>query len=194
MKIKDWNRFQHFKDRRPPWIKLYRDLLEDPDWHELDPVCAKILVGLWLLASEDNDQKGHLPSVRKIAFRLRLEEVVVRQALTKLSHYVILDDDEMISGRYQVDAPETETETETEAKPRTKKKPAFVKPTVNEVAEFATEKKLAINATKFWNYYEANGWKVGRNKMKDWKAAVRNWASNDYNQSSSNVEQREVAI
>ena len=35
-RIKGWVKFQHFKDRRPPWIKLYRDILEDPDWHDLD--------------------------------------------------------------------------------------------------------------------------------------------------------------
>ena len=33
-RIRNFDKFQHFKDRRPPWIKLYRDLLEDLDWHE----------------------------------------------------------------------------------------------------------------------------------------------------------------
>jgi hypothetical protein len=35
-----------------------------------------------------------------------------------------------------------------------------------------------IEAQRFWDYYESNGWKVGRNPMKDWKAAVRNWQRN----------------
>lgn len=115
-KIKGWDKFQHFKDRRPPWIKLYRDILDDPDWHELDGDTAKALVALWLLASEDEEQKGALPDVRRIAFRLRISEKQAKQTLTKLSHWLIQDDINVISARYQDDAPERageETEGET---------------------------------------------------------------------------------
>lgn len=59
------------------------------------------------------------------------------------------------------------------------KKAQFVKPTVVEIYEYACEKlndKDALAFTeKFHAHYEANGWKVGRNQMKDWKAAVRKW-------------------
>lgn len=110
IKIKGWAKFQHFKDRRPPWIKLYRDILEDPDWHDLDGDTAKILVALWLIASEDEDQDGKLPDSRRLAFRLRVSEAKVNQALTKLSHWLERDDIDVISTGYQVDAPETESE------------------------------------------------------------------------------------
>ena len=113
-RIKGWVKFQHFKDRRPPWIKLYRDILEDPDWHDLDGDTAKILVALWLLASEDEEQEGKLPDARRLAFRLRIPESKVNQALTKLSHWLERDDIDVISSGYQSDAPETETETESE--------------------------------------------------------------------------------
>ena len=106
-RIKGWTKFQHFKDRRPPWIKLYRDILEDPDWHELDGDTAKILVSLWLIASEDLD--GRLPDLRRLAFRLRIKESQLKQALTKLDHWLDRDDIGAISERYQSDAPETET-------------------------------------------------------------------------------------
>jgi hypothetical protein len=59
------------------------------------------------------------------------------------------------------------------------KKQAFKKPTVVEIYDYACEKlsdKDALAFTeKFHAHYEANGWKVGRNPMKDWKAAVRKW-------------------
>jgi hypothetical protein len=113
-RIKGWSKFQHFKDRRPPWVKLYRDILEDPDWHELDGDAAKALVALWLIASEDDEQEGKLPELRKLAFRLRISESKTIQTLTKLKHWLIHDDIDLISARYQDDAPETETETETE--------------------------------------------------------------------------------
>jgi DNA repair ATPase RecN len=59
------------------------------------------------------------------------------------------------------------------------KKSLFKKPTVVEIYDYACEKlsdKDALAFTeKFHAHYEANGWKVGRNAMKDWKAAVRKW-------------------
>ena len=51
----------------------------------------------------------------------------------------------------------------------------FVKPTLEEVQAYITEKGLNVNAEKFIDYYESNGWKVGRNPMKDWKATARRW-------------------
>lgn len=111
-RIKGWVKFQHFKDRRPPWIKLYRDILEDPDWHDLDGDTAKILVALWLLASEDEEQEGKLPDARRLAFRLRIPETKVNQALTKLSHWLERDDIGVISSGYQSDAPEKRRDRE----------------------------------------------------------------------------------
>jgi len=59
------------------------------------------------------------------------------------------------------------------------KKQPFKKPTVVEIYEYACEKLSNEDALKFTEkfhaHYEANGWKVGRNAMKDWKAAVRKW-------------------
>ena len=55
----------------------------------------------------------------------------------------------------------------------------FVKPTLEEVRDYCNEKHYNVNPEHFIDYYESNGWKVGRNSMKDWKAAVRNWARRD---------------
>lgn len=58
-----------------------------------------------------------------------------------------------------------------------KKEKKFVKPTIDEVKAYVDEYKYRINVEKFYSHYESNGWKVGRNPMKDWKASVRYWAS-----------------
>lgn len=110
-RIKDWHKFQHFKDRRPPWVKLYRDLLDDIEWHELEPKAAKALVMIWLIASEND---GELPVMKTLAFRLRCTESAAVEICTKLSHWLDQDGTNLISGRYQGDRPEQETETETE--------------------------------------------------------------------------------
>lgn len=52
----------------------------------------------------------------------------------------------------------------------------FVPPTVEEVERFCTENNIDINAQEFVDYYTSNGWKVGKNPMRDWKASVRTWA------------------
>ena len=109
--IKNWNRFQHFKNRKPPWIKLYRDLLDDPNWNRLDGTSAKVLVMLWLLASE---KEGNLPDIPTLAFRLRMNEAQIKKAIADLSPWLRQDDINMISSRYQHDTPERETEGEEE--------------------------------------------------------------------------------
>jgi hypothetical protein len=113
MQIRNWKKFQHFKDRKPPWVKLYRDILDDLDWHELDATASKVLIMCWLIASEDD---GRLPPVKTLAFRLRMSEKQTNDCLNKLSHWLEQDDISVISDRYQSDSLETETETETETK------------------------------------------------------------------------------
>lgn len=54
-------------------------------------------------------------------------------------------------------------------------KEKFCKPTIEELKEFTKEHNLKIDEEYFLDYYNSNGWLVGKNKMKDWKATVRNW-------------------
>ena len=79
------------------------------EWHKLDGQSAKVLVMLWLIASEGG---GKLPAAAELAFRLRMPEKQVESIVSKLSHWLGRDDIGAISGRYQDDLPETETETE----------------------------------------------------------------------------------
>lgn len=84
-RVKNWERFQQYKDRRPPWIKLYRDLLDDRDWFSLDGESSKRLILIWLIASEYN---GFLPDNRKLAFRLRCTIQEIEQTLLNLSGWL----------------------------------------------------------------------------------------------------------
>lgn len=54
----------------------------------------------------------------------------------------------------------------------------FKKPTVQEVNEYCIERNNSVNPESFIDFYESNGWKVGKNPMKDWKACVRTWEKN----------------
>lgn len=54
----------------------------------------------------------------------------------------------------------------------------FTPPTVEEVRTYCRERQNMVDPQRFVDYYTANGWMVGKNKMKDWKAAVRTWEQN----------------
>ena len=177
MKIKNWTKFQHFKDRRPPWVKLYRDILDDIEWHELDPLAAKVLVMLWLIASEDD---GRIPDTKTLAFRLRLTEVKTKEVVIKLSHWLEQDDINVISERYQHDPLETETETETETK---KEKKALGKRLANDFSfpleweQFCKETRPELSPVKTFDQFK-DYWiaQAGQKGVKlDWFATWRNW-------------------
>ena len=67
----------------------------------------------------------------------------------------------------------------------------FKKPTLEEVQAYCKERKSSISAEYFYDYYESNGWKVGKNPMKDWKATVRRWELREQS-NSKNSQQPEL--
>ena len=175
MKIKNWTKFQHFKDRRPPWVKLYRDILDDIEWHELDPLAAKVLVMLWLIASEND---GRIPDTKTLAFRLRLTEVKTKEVVIKLSHWLEHDDISVISNGYQVDLLETERETEKE-----KEKKALGKRLANDFSfpleweQFCQQTRPELSPVKTFDQFK-DYWiaQAGQKGVKlDWFATWRNW-------------------
>ena len=72
----------------------------------------------------------------------------------------------------------------------------FLPPTISEVKEYCEKRKNGINPEQFVNFYQSKGWMIGKNKMKDWKAAVRTWEiqnrkNNGNNQTTDNSKFRD---
>lgn len=67
----------------------------------------------------------------------------------------------------------------------------FVPPSLQEVIEYCNERNKGVDPERWFNFYQAKGWMVGKNKMKDWKAAVRTWerdkGGSDGNNRTSNT-------
>ena len=85
----------------------------------------------------------------------------------------------------RVDIPNTNNNqilniTKDEVEPINKGAKNFKKPTIDEVAAYCQERGNSVDPEHFIDHYEANGWKVGKNPMKDWKATVRTWERNSY--------------
>ena len=118
---RNWRAFQHYKQRRPPWIRLHRTLLDDFEFASL-PVEAKALAPLlWLLASEESDGMI-LADTERLAFRFRWPEGLLEGAVDKLiahDFFEVLAGDAasastLLASRKQNVTTETEAEAETE--------------------------------------------------------------------------------
>ena len=78
--------------------------------------------------------------------------------------------------------PDIDIEKEIEIDIDKEKKPLkrFTAPSLEDVKAYCEARKNNVDAERFIDYYTANGWKVGKNPMKDWRAAVRSWERNDF--------------
>ena len=107
------------------------------------------------------------------------------------------------NSKTNVSVPEEEGEEERDIKKNIKKKVAkFQPPSVAEVEVYCKERGNNVDAQRFVDYYTANGWMVGKNPMKDWKAAVRTWernsgsrtATSDRSHSSIDIDEVEAML
>lgn len=78
---------------------------------------------------------------------------------------------------YDVDV---DVDVENKEKSKPEKKARFARPSFQDVSDYCHEKGYVFDTNRFYDYYESNGWMVGKNPMKDWKAAVRSWASREH--------------
>src|SRR5512139_846058 len=111
---KNWSEFQHYKDRKPAWIKLHRSLLDDYEFACL-PLASRALAPLlWLLASEYED--GEITcGDDALAFRLRMSVKDFRTALKPLiEHGFFTSDSTLLADCKRGASPEKERETEKE--------------------------------------------------------------------------------
>jgi len=73
-----------------------------------------------------------------------------------------------------------------------KKSKRFKKPTLDELEHYCIERQNRVDIQKFYNFYESNGWKVGKNPMKDWRASVRGWERNSFDDKKQSKTQSQL--
>lgn len=170
IKIIGWSSHQSYKDRRPPWIRLHRNMLDNYEFHIMSVNARALLPMLWLLASEDEDPTSGMiqDDYKKIAFRLRCNEKEIRSAVEECSNSGFLQViekqpciesvHESLRNRNQTVTPETETETETKS--------------------ILSENKFLNNQfSEFWEIY---GMKVGKDKsQKSYNKAIKSGVSHE---------------
>ena len=183
---KNWEKFQHYKHRSPPWIKLHRDILDDYDWWSLPIASRAIAPCLWLLASCEEDGAFNA-SPEKLAFRFRMTEKDIQLAIKPLiekGYFVYASD--VLAPCYQ----DAMSEKSREEKEKEKEK-NFIPP-LNEklLKEWISvrKKKNAVVITELvWNglVREANklGWSYEQAVTycceKGWVSLDANWVVKD---------------
>lgn len=185
LSVKNWAEFQHYKDRNPPWIKLHNTLLEDYDFECLQDASKGHLLSIWMLASRTGNQIPNDAAWigRKIGAStpVDIDELlasgflVLNQPLQEAEQGA----SKAIAGCKQSAIPE---QSRGEGEQSGSKRTLFDPPQQSEVFTYMIEKGLDsiqanVESVKFWNYYESNGWKVGKNKMSKWKSSASGWLS-----------------
>jgi hypothetical protein len=74
-----------------------------------------------------------------------------------------------------LDSADSVVSSNTRVKKTEKTEPKFTRPALEEVKNYCLGRKNDVDAVRFFDFYESKGWMVGKNKMKDWRAAVRTW-------------------
>ena len=140
MRIRNWDKFQHYKPmhskykKQMTWLKLYGgDILNDIDWFELSDTNKAIYIELLCLASQNH---GNLPDLKTIAFRLRRSKDQLQKALDDLTHWI----EDGIYSVYTMPIPEEEKEKEKEK---------------------SKQKKDYLTDTDFQKFWKAYDYKVG---------------------------------
>ena len=176
------------------WIKLHKTL-KDWEWYD-DHNATRLLVHLLLSVNyEDKTWKGQtikagscVTSWENLAKEIGLSVKQTRTAMAKLeaskevARYTT-NKWQAISlvkwDKLQVECGKEGKQQGTQratTKEYKEIKNIFTRPSVEEINAYCLDKNLNLNAQTFIDYYDSNGWKVGKNNMKDWKATVRRWA------------------
>lgn len=146
---------------------------------------------IYMLDIQNFIGKGSSEADRKREYRQRIEtdrtnvQTNLRQISDKSTPEIEIELEKDI---------EIEKKIHSSAKSTTTKRKRFEKPTLSQITQYCLERNNNVNAEQFYDYYESNGWKVGKNSMKDWKACVRTWERNGYDKQIKKKNNKQDAL
>ena len=144
----------------------------------------------WCYMSKDtmaNDLDLSKQAVLNIITKLVEKELIVKNPATKHLRIASVFLDYLNDYKKFTDGKETllersknftETGKKTLPNNNTNNKNTFIRPTAEQINEYSKEIGFTLDGSQFIDHYEARGWLIGKNPMKDWKAAVRTWKRN----------------
>lgn len=176
LRVKNWDKWQSYrKDRgQPPWIKIHRRILRNPEWVSLSDAERGQLVSIWLLAADrDGELPGDAAIIQKLCFMNKAPNIKKFQELQFLENDGCQDDAKVTPTRRQHDSPKAETkaEAETEAETARARARPLTPPQEIEFVEYFTANGYDTDvALRAYRGYAAADWHDSRgNKIKSWK-------------------------
>ena len=183
--IINWEKYQHYKDRNPPWIKLYHSLLDNYEYSCLQDDSKLLLLSFYMLASRKNNKIPYdlewIKSKLMLSHDVNIDDLVT-YGFIEINEYCKQDDSNVIAICKQNACLETETETETDIcqKLKFKRKVSIPKNIhlTTAMTDYANRKRWLLDPAeefdRFVSYHKANG-----SKYSDWYAAWQKWVQND---------------
>lgn len=166
--IKNWDEFQHYKDRNPPWIKFYHSLLDDYSYACLRDDSKLLLISLYLLAAKTGNKIPY--DLKWIQSKAMLNKKIKLQPLLDAG-FIYLNgfDSHEIAGCKQDDS--LRREEKRERRGESEKREKFTPPILDDVLGYFKEKGYDLKiAKKAFEYYNTADWKDGNGKkVKNWK-------------------------
>ena len=175
--VKNWSEFQHYKDRNPPWIKLHNHLLDDYEFEMLGDAAKGHLLCIWMLASRT---KNEMPLDDKwITKKIGASTKVNLEALINAG-FLVVEHDASTPLHNETQLATVSVPSEEKSRGETEKSRVdsgrFSPPLdIDTVAYFESKGSTAIEAEKFWLFYDSKNWMVGKSKMKKWESAASGW-------------------
>jgi len=146
----------------------------------------------------DGDSKAFIPDFIEFQYgkELNRQNPAHRSVIDRLEYYNLMG---VLEGGFTapeipaaaVAEPEPAEQEVRPARKKTRTAKKFIPPTLEEVAAYCEERGNDVNPQSWLDFYTSNGWKVGKNPMKDWKAAVRTWERNGITNSLRNGRQQQ---
>ena len=168
------------------WLYMLDDCNHAGIW-DIDLEVASIRIGLDVDMSDllkfehrivvfDNSEKVFIPDFIEFQYgELNPNSNVHKSVITLLQKYNL---EGYLKGSQGVQSTLNNKDKDKDIVKVKAKVKRFVKPTIEDIFNYCSERENDVDCRKFFDYYESNGWKVGKNPMKDWKASVRTWEKN----------------
>lgn len=121
--VNGWDEFQHYRDRRPTWIKLYLDLLDNEDFLDLTLAQRGVLVGIWMVVGRTGNGRLHASSKslrRAIQPPSKGDAAAIGRTIERLiqAGFIEVRASKAVSNRYQPASPDLREEKEKEERAR----------------------------------------------------------------------------
>lgn len=138
-----------------------------------------------------SDKQRDKANARWEKFRQEREAGISRNDTTEMPEDMprhsqsISRSDALQSSVFSLQSSDSDLQSSSSENKSTGKTSRFVPPSLSEVAAYCKERGNSVNPELWYDHYTSNGWNVGKNKMKDWKAAVRTWEKNNINRTTN---------